>query len=102
MDEKRKASLMAYCHLEDLDEEEGLLLESMYDGAVAYMAGAGVPTPAADDPWQPIYDLVVNALVNDAWDNRRSTVTGQLFQNPVWNRMKNQLKFRARAAQAES
>lgn len=100
MDEKRKASLMAYCHLEDLDAEESLLLESMYDGAVAYMAGAGVPTPAEDDPWQPTYDLVVNALVNDAWDNRRSTVTGQLFENPVWNRMKNQLKFRAQKAES--
>lgn len=102
MDEKRKASLMAYCHLDDLGAEESLLLEGMYDGAVAYMAGADVSMPEADDPRRPIYDLVVNALVNDAWDNRRSTVTGQLFQNPVWNRMKNQLKLRARAAHAES
>ena len=100
MDQAVKASLMAYCHLDDLGPEDEALLETLYAAAVEYMNGADVPELAADDPWLPIYHLVVFALVNDAWDNRRSTVTGQLFQNPVWTRMKNQLKLRARAKAA--
>lgn len=100
MDEAVKASLMAYCHLDDLSPEDDALLKTLYAAAVEYMKGADVPELAADDPWLPIYHLVVFALVNDAWDNRRSTVTGQLFQNPVWTRMKNQLKLRARSKAA--
>lgn len=100
MNEAVKASLMAYCHLDDLSPEDERLLDTLYAAAVEYMKGADVPEPAADDPWLQIYRLVVFALVNDAWDNRRSTVTGQLFQNPVWTRMKNQLKLRARAQAA--
>lgn len=96
MDEARKKALLNYCHLDDLSPEDDAQLEAFYYGAVAYMEGADVPEPA-DAGRKAVYDLVVNALVNDAWDNRRSTVTGQLFENPVWNRMKNQLKFQARA-----
>lgn len=96
MDEARKKALLNYCHLDDLSPEDHAQLEAFYYGAVAYMEGADVPEPA-DAGRKAVYDLVVNALVNDAWDNRRSTVTGQLFENPVWNRMKNQLKFQARA-----
>ena len=101
MDETRKLELMAYCHLDDLSKEDELLLESFFYGAEEYLRGADVPEPK-DTGKKAIYDLVVNAMVNDAWDNRRSTVTGQLFENPVWNRMKNQLKFSARAEAAES
>ena len=101
MDETRKLELMAYCHLDDLSKEDELLLESFFYGAEEYLLGADVPEPKNTGK-KAIYDLVVNAMVNDAWDNRRSTVTGQLFENPVWNRMKNQLKFSARAEAAES
>jgi hypothetical protein len=92
MDEDRKEALKEYCHLDDLSEADELLLEFFYNGAVSYMEDAGIPEPVGG-PARAKYDLVVNAMVNDAWDNRRSTVTGQLFQNPAWARMKNQLKF---------
>ena len=87
MDEARKQALMNYCHLDDLSPEDDTQLEVFYQAAVAYLAGADVPEPT-DAAEKSVYDLVVNALVNDAWDNRRSTVTGQLFANPVWQRMK--------------
>ena len=92
MDEYRKEALKEYCHLDDLSEADELMLELFYNGAMAYMEDAGIQEPT-DGPNQAKFDLVVNALVNDAWDNRRSTVTGQLFENPAWARMKNQLKF---------
>jgi hypothetical protein len=92
MDDARKEALKEYCHLDDLSDADELQLEAFYYGAVSYMEDAGIQKPS-DNKRLAKYDLVVNALVNDAWDNRRSTVTGQLFENPAWQRMKNQLKF---------
>lgn len=95
MDAERKALLKAYCHLDDLSADDEKLLERFYYEAVGYMRGAGVDTPAADaNPERAaMYDTCVDALVLDAWDNRRPSVTGQLFENPVWNLKKNQLKL---------
>ncbi len=95
MDAGRKALLKAYCHLDDLSADDEKLLERFYYEAVGYMRGAGVDTPSADaDPERAaMYDTCVDALVLDAWDNRRPSVTGQLFENPVWNLKKNQLKL---------
>ena len=101
MDEARREALKDYCHLDDLSAGEERQLEAFYLGACAYLDGAGIERPA-DRAGQSLYDLVVNALVNDAWDNRRSTVTGQLFENPVWQRMKNQLKFDGLAAEVRA
>lgn len=95
MDAGRKALLMTYCHLDDLSAEDETLLERFYYEAVGYMRGAGVDPPdaAADPERAAMYDTCVDALVLDAWDNRRPSVTGQLFENPVWNLKKNQLKL---------
>lgn len=95
MSDERLALLKAYCKLDDLDETGEKLLERFYSEAVGYMAGAGVSEPSRDeDPARAdLFDTVVDALVLDAWDNRRPSVTGQLFANPVWNGKKNQLKF---------
>ena len=95
MDAGRKALLKAYCHLDDLSEDDEKLLERFYYEAVGYMRGAGGDTPdaAADPERAAMYDTCVDALVLDAWDNRRPSVTGQLFENPVWNTKKNQLKM---------
>lgn len=94
MDAGRKALLKAYCHLDDLSADDEMLLERFYYEAVGYMRGAGVAIPdaAADRERAAMYDTCVDALVLDAWDNRRPSVTGQLFENPVWNLKKNQLK----------
>lgn len=95
MDAGRKALLKAYCHLDDLSADDEMLLERFYYEAVGYMRGAGVDTPdaAADPERAAMYDTCVDALVLDAWDNRRPSVTGQLFENPVRNLKKNQLKM---------
>lgn len=94
MDAGRKALLKAYCHLDDLSADDEKLLERFYYEAIGYMRGAGVDAPdaAADPERAAMYDTCVDALVLDAWDNRRPSVTGQLFENPVWNLKKNQLK----------
>ena len=94
MDEVRKAILKTYCHLDELTPEEDTLLERFFYEAVGYLRGAGVATPdaKADPERAAMYDTCVDALVLDAWDNRRPSVSGQLFENPVWNLKKNQLK----------
>ena len=94
MDEARKATLMAYCRLEELSEPEKALLERYYYQAVGYMAGAGVSEPAVEDvARKAMFDSCVDALVLDAWESRRATVSAQVFDNPVWKNMKNQLKL---------
>ena len=40
-----------------------------------------------------MYDTCVDALVLDAWDNRRTTVNTALLDNPEFQWMKNQLKL---------
>ena len=95
MNEERLALLKAYCKLDDLSTTDEKLLLRFYSEAIGYMSGAGVSEPSRDaDPARAdLFDSVVDALVLDAWDNRRPSVTGQLFANLVWNGKKNQLKF---------
>lgn len=89
----RRAALMAYCRLDDLTEEEKLLLGSMYDAAVSYMEEAGVAEPAEGSARKGKYDLCVNALVLDAWDNRGTQTAGySMADNPAFRRILNQLK----------
>lgn len=92
--EERRASLMAYCRLEGLDEAELLMLEDLYNGAVSYMTQAGIQEPEAGSPRRGQYDMAVNAMVLDAWDNRGSAVTGTVIaDNPAFRRTINQLKL---------
>lgn len=94
MDAERKALLLAYCHLEDLSAEDEKLVERFYWQAVGYLRGAGVAEPSADDKERKaLYDTCVDALVLDAWDNRRPTVTAQALDNPAFQWIKNQLKL---------
>lgn len=94
--EERRASLLAYCKLTELsdDPEVETLIPIFYAAAVGYMDGAGVspPAPGADRAAQ--YDLVVNAMVLDAWDRRDMTETsGQVTENPAFRQMLTQLKL---------
>ena len=92
--DERKASLLAYCRIDVLEPGETVLLETLYDAAVAYMEQAGIKNPSIDAPRTAQYDLCVNALVLDAWDHRGTQTFGQsLAENPVFRRRLNQLKL---------
>jgi len=92
--EERRKTLLAYCRVDTLDEWEEVLLASMYDAAVAYMTQAGVSEPPEGTPRRGQYELLVNALVLDAWDRRDLTVTGTIVaDNPMFRRMLNQMKL---------
>lgn len=92
--EKRKAELVAYCRIDLLEEGESALLEGFYDAAVAYLDQAGVKEPDEGTQRLAQYDLVVNAMVLDAYDNRGSQNAGTAIQdNPAFRRMLTQLKL---------
>lgn len=93
LDEKRRVRLLTYCRMDDLMPGEELLLESLYDDAVAYMAGAGVTEPKEPERLAQ-FELCVDALVLDAWDSRGTHIMGQgLVENPAFRRRLNQLKL---------
>lgn len=90
--EARKAELMAYCHLDDLGSGDLVLLEKIYRGAVARMAQAGVKRPAAGTDREAMYDLLVDAIVLDNWDNRGTQTTVSLPENRSFRLSLNQMK----------
>ena len=91
---KRKAALLAYCRIDELDAGEAALLESLYGAAVAYMEQAGVSEPAEGTPRRAQYDLAVNYLVLNSYDQRDPIVTGTIVEeNPAFRRIMNQLKL---------
>jgi hypothetical protein len=93
LSEERLERLLIYCRMDGLMPGEELLLESLYDDAVAYMAGAGVAEPKEAGRLAQ-FDLCVDALVLDAWDSRGSHIMGQgLVENPAFRRRLNQLKL---------
>lgn len=88
------ATLMAYCRLDDLTEQEITLLKAMYDSAVSYMEEAGISEPEEETSRRGKYDLCVNALVLDSWDNRGTQAAGyNITENPAFRRTLNQLKL---------
>ncbi len=92
--EERKASLLAYCRIDELTPEEETLLEALYDAAVGYMTQAGVREPEEYTPRRAQYDLCVNYLVLDSWDRRDMTFVGTASaENLGFRRRLNQLKF---------
>lgn len=91
---ERKAALLAYCRIDELDAGEAALLESLYGAAVAYMEQAGVSEPAEGTPRRAQYDLAVNYLVLNSYDQRDPIVTGTIVaDNPAFRRVLNQLKL---------
>lgn len=99
MTEARKRQLLVYCRIEeeDLIPEDSLLLETFYQAAVGYMAGAGISEPEDGTLRRGQYDLCVNALVLDAWDRRGTAATERGTYTTVENRsfrqLLNQLKL---------
>ena len=92
----RKASLLAYCKLTELqdDPEVAALIPTLYDAAVGYLAGAGGGGPEAGTPRAAQYDLCVNYLVLDGWERREASAAGTtVTDNPAFQRTLNQLKM---------
>ena len=90
----RKSALLAYCRIDELDVGEAALLESLYAAAVAYMEQAGVSEPKEGTPRRAQYDLAVNYLVLDAYDQRETVFAGTIVaDNPAFRRIMNQLKL---------
>ena len=90
----RKMTLMAYCRIDDRDAEESVLLESLYVAAVAYMEQAGVSEPTEGTLRRAQYDLAINYLVLDAYDQRETAFAGSVVSdNPAFRRILNQLKL---------
>lgn len=93
MDEARKKALMAYCRLDVLTADEEVLLQTLYDAAVEYMAQAGVSEPEPKTARRAQYDLCINAMVLHDWDSRGAFAVGtSVSDNPAFRRMLNQLK----------
>ena len=87
----RKTALLAYCRIDELDAGEAVLL---YAAAVAYMEQAGVSEPKEGTPRRAQYDLAVNYLVLDAYDQRETVFAGTIVaDNPAFRRIMNQLKL---------
>lgn len=93
MTEARKASLMAYCRIDAFGPGEEALFQAMYDSSVSYMDQAGVAEPPEGTARRAQYDLCVNALVLDGWDNRGTAEDSRLMENPAFRRSLNQLKL---------
>lgn len=92
--EDRKASLAAYCRIDQLEEGEEQLLQTLYDAAVGYLEGAGITEPPEGTPRRGQYDLCVNYLVLDGYDRRDRTITGTtVTDNPAFRRLINQLEL---------
>ena len=97
MTEECRTALLAYCRIDELLPQEEPVFEGMYRAAVSYMEQAGGAEPEEDTPRRAQYDLCVNALVLDDWDNRGSSSSGggayTIVENRAFRRRLNQLKL---------
>ena len=90
LSEARRASLLAYCRIEEPTAEELLTLEGLYDAAVGYLEQAGVSEPEEGTPRRAQYDLCVNFMVLRDFDLREATIVND---NPAFRRLLTQLKL---------
>lgn len=91
--EERKASLLAYCRIEEPTDEELLTLETLYHAAVGYLEHAGVLEPPDGTTRRAQYDLCVNFMVLRDFDLRDAEVAGTIQDNPAFRRLITQLKL---------
>ena len=96
MDAARLTALIRYCHLTEFAEDEEVKadLSAFYNAAIQYMDNAGVPQPSKPNP---LYDLCVNSLVLQWYDNMRRNTgadgnTDDGTEPPGFRRILNQLK----------
>ena len=91
----RKATLLAYCRLneEDLSRAEVSLLEREFHRAVDYLANAGIRVPT-DPARLARFDSLVDSMVLDRWDNRGTQTAGYTMSaNPAFRADLTQLKL---------
>ena len=84
--------LLRYCRIDAPDETERQMICGMYAAAVAYMTRAGVPRPEHNPERAAQYDLLVNAMVLDAYDRRGMVSPAELLENPAIRKSLNQMK----------
>lgn len=94
MDDKLRASLMAYCRIDDLsDPADEAFFEECWDGVMDELADAGVSLPEESTPRYAKYMLCAKPMMLDAWDNRNAQVSvSSLTENPAFRKRLNQLK----------
>ena len=97
--EEKLAGLLAYCRIDQPDETELALLDTLYDAAVGYLDNAGGSQPKAGTPRAAQYELAINSLVLDAYDRREAATSGALSDNPAFRRLIVQLKLTEPAVQ---
>ncbi|MBD5098295.1 MAG: phage gp6-like head-tail connector protein [Clostridiales bacterium] len=96
LSEERRASLLAYCKLTELadDPEVQALIPVMYEASVGYMENAGINVPESGTTRAALYDLCVNYMVANAWDQRDTTVAATVIaENPMFRQYLLQLKL---------
>lgn len=92
MDESRLTALLRYCHLTEYadDAEVRAQVTTLFLAAVDYLANAGVRQPSSESP---LYDLCVNSLVLQWYDDmRRGDAAGET-EPPGFRRLLNQQKL---------
>ncbi len=90
--DERRAALLAYCRIEDPTADDLSVLELLYEGAVGYLEHAGVSEPEPGTPRRAQYDLCINYIVLDGFDQREMQ-GGTAAENPAFRRLLNQLKL---------
>ena len=101
LSEERRASLLAYCRIEEPTAEELLTLEGLYDAAVGYLERAGVAEPEDGTTRRAQYDLCVHSMVLRDFDQRDAQVSGTVSDNPAFRRLLTQLKLTEPAGEEE-
>ena len=87
-------SVVAYCSAQDGDEDDLRNINEAWDGAAAYLKGAGVAAPQETDERWPLWFEVMKGLTLDGFDQRGAQFEqGKLADNRSFRRKLNQLKF---------
>lgn len=85
----RAAEIADYCRV-DADDAQ---LPALIAAAEGYMLSGVCGEPEPGSPRAEIWVQCVKYLVLDLYDRRDMTVSGELVDNPAFQRMKNLLKF---------
>lgn len=92
--EEYKAQVLAYCREPEPDAESLLVLNQAWDSSAAYLEGAGVSQPPAENTARTALWLsVMLPMVLDEYDQREAQIPERTLQdNPAFRRRLNQLK----------
>lgn len=93
--EEFRAQVLAYCREPEPEAEDLVVLNQAWDSSAAYLEGAGVSQPPAENAARrSLWLSVMCAMVLDEYDQRGGQFTeGKLQDNPVFRRKLTQLKL---------